>query len=298
MRPGYNRPQPIEDLKDIFHRLCGNTHPRMMLGTHARESWQGKMPVAPEEFAKVATDGLGIGRMHIFEIGYHFYVRVAGLGIRDEYPLIQHQGRVGDGAIVSRRHDGISGRRALGLRFAGAAMLGLDRGTIHPSSYMGAYVWARTGVEPTPETAHWLTKKINARLEIIRDAIDPGIAGFVREHAALEAPGDLKAIADLKTPVTDKAYTRFEKALTATDAAYVAWNYKQQKFIGREIGIGKFLLAGLSYRADIFFSDKPLMDMIERNTGVPVRAIAAAHGIDTAGWRPPQPGSPYGKAMF
>ncbi len=273
------KPQPgvLSGLKALFSQLAPVRGPKVLMKRDVRKAWGRGMPLSPRVFAGIASEGLGIDTVEIFLSTRGFDVKLNGDRLSEEYLLVPDQNYVGAGFLTCGRGDRSTGRRALGMRFAAAASLGMTRAEICASNKMGAYVWGRAGVRLRDDCVWKLSKAVRQRLALIHGAVDPEVIEKAHKHAEFDSPGDLRAIAELDMPLRGDHAMLFRRALNETASFYSLDEYDGFGFGGQRLETGKFLLAGLSYDADVHFDDSDQMKLIESRTGVRIRAIAALH---------------------
>lgn len=268
----------LSTLRALFARLTRSGGPRLVMDPETTEYWNKEMSLRPDTFLALATAGLNIRKLTVKFDGETFEARLTGRKFEDSYPLFPYHGFVGPGYLVSSRNDRFSGRRALGRRFAVAASLGYTHGTINAAHMMGGYIWARMGAHLHDNDVPKISEAILTRLDLL-DGVQPdSVIDFVRQRAGLQKPDDLRSIAELPMIVGDAPLWRFSKALEDTNAHSGVSDYRSEGFVDKDLSVGKFLLAGLSYYADVFFGDHAQMDIVESRTHVPIRALAHQHG--------------------
>lgn len=269
----------LSGLRALFSRMTGPGAPRLVINPEAQRCWEKEMPLSAQTFMAVATAGLNIRKMTITFTGDHFDAKITGKKFEDKYPLYSQYDYVGPGYLISERNDRFSGRLALGRRFAAAACLGYTHATINASHMMGAYMWARMGAHLHDNDVPTIRDAILTRLCLLEGTQPEAVIDFVKSKAELEKPDDLRSIAELPMMVGDSPLWRFSRALEDTHAFCDVAGYRRQRFVDQDLSLGKFLLAGLSYYADVFFWDHAQMDIVENRTHVPVRALAHQHGV-------------------
>lgn len=271
------QPGVLSGLKALFEQLVPARSPEIVMKRDARRAWGRIMPLSPRVFAGIASEGLGIDTVEISLGSGGYGVKLGGNKLSEEYKLLPLQNCVGAGFLTCERGDRTTGRRALGMRFAAAASLGMERAEICASSNMGAYVWGRAGVHLRDDSVWELSKKIRTRLKLIDKAVDPEVIERAYKYAEFEAPGDLRAIAELDTPLRGDHALLFKRALNETASFFSMDEYDSFGFNGPKLETGKFLLSGLTYNADVRFDDNDQMKLVESRLGIQIRAIAACH---------------------
>lgn len=242
-----------------------------------------------EKARKLATHGLSdVSRFSIkplFSSEPDLYaLKYRGPGYFDEHIISFQKGRENDNfcdglvrGMFSARKDRTLGRHMMGNRMVVRLSMGFTAATYEAGDMMGGYRWAKCAFET--ESGDWVSSRLKTRYDLIAPLLDGDQRTWLYDICSLKDPLALYKLA--KSPMTVRVPPDiFNKAQKETSSDYpdkVFQDYARKFKMTEMMPIGMFMLCGLRYEITLNFSDAARMRLFEKETKVPVRALAHSY---------------------
>lgn len=271
---------PRFSLSVLWARMFRSDQTLSKKEVHCRAMFTAVSGIDADHFLESVTQGLpDVQSVHMKTPHDHFdmfRVIYKGKGYQDWYDIDFRPRVVEAGVLRNRRGDRSTGRRMFGLRLVGAAKLGFARLHLTPMLETGGYVWAKAGVyvEETSQKRKF-QETMADRLKTVKDRLSPTVYARACDLIRLLHPGDLNAIAGLSTVLEDIApqWNYIQRRSSAVPRLFK--EYRKMGFVrGTSMTLGQFLLYDTCYHAYVDLKDDRQMAMLERYTGVSIRACA------------------------
>lgn len=255
---------PVAEVTEA-QALCRLPDYRPKLHPRVIDAWRAVTPMRLRELENHCTDGFGSAlerRMDLTSAPAVFHINLAWrqaagsaapVATSDFY-LDFANGTVRDGNIfvppAMRGHN--IGPRFMMMRVGLGRALGFARMDFTVAGDLGAHVWSRAAIMPTPETHAMLRSSLEDRMTGLETLIHPRRHDELAQACLLERPDDLQRISQMREVMGNEGVGLFLHKMEPTD---IYFRLDSTELVRPDLSLAKFMLARQAFIASLPIGD-------------------------------------------